>query len=198
MSSSTTFFSAQLGDEDHARLQRHFIQLDVTDRHLRFGASLNDDAVTRYVESIDFERDEVYTIADDAHIILGAVHIAMAGPEAELGLSVVALARGVGIGNALFERAVMRLRNRCAREVLVRCLSQNAAMMHLARKHGMNIQFDGPDREARLELPPATSGTYLLEWLQDQQATYVGNLRARTRLGQSVLAAFPPLMAGRR
>ena len=198
MSSSTIFFAAQLGDKDRGRLHRHFQQLDATDRHLRFGASLNDDAVTCYVDNIDFDQDEVYAIADDAHIVLGAVHIAMAGPEAELGLSVVASARGVGIGNALFERAVMRLRNRCAREVMVRCLSQNAAMMHLAQKHGMNIRFDGPDREARLELPPATSGTYLLEWLQDQQATYVGNLRARTRLGQSVLAAFPPFMAGQR
>lgn len=198
MSSRITSFAAQLGDNDRSRLHRHFLQLDVTDRQLRFGVSLNDDAVISYVDNIDFERDEVYAIADDTQIILGAVHIAMAGPEAELGLSVGASARGVGIGNALFERAVMRLRNRCVREVLVRCLSQNAAMMHLARKHGMSIQFDGPDREARLELPPATSGTYMLEWLQDRQATYVGNLRERTRLGQSILAAFPPFLAGQR
>ena len=196
MSTSSTFFAAQLADNDRARLREHFLQLDVTDRHLRFGASLNDDAVIGYVENIDFDRDEIYAIADDAQILLGAVHIGISGQEAELGLSVLASVRGAGIGNALFERAVMRLRNRCVRQVLVRCLSQNAAMMHLARKHGMTIQFDGPDREARLALPPATSGTYVLEWLQDRQATYVGNLRERTRLGQSVLAAFPPFLVG--
>ena len=54
----------------------------------------------------------------------------------------------------------MRLRNRCVGEVLVRCLHQNAAMMHLAQKYGMKIQQDGTDREARLELPAATTGTY--------------------------------------
>ncbi len=198
MSTSIAFFAAQLDDIDRRRLREHFLQLDATDRHLRFGASLNDDAVICYVDNIDFECDEIYAIVDDADSVLGAVHIAIAGQEAELGLSVLASVRGEGIGNALFERAVMRLRNRCVREVLVRCLSQNAAMIHLARKHGMNIQFDGPDREARLELPPATSGTYMLEWLQDRQATYVGNLRDRTKLGQSVLAAFPPFPAGPR
>ena len=198
MSTSIAVFAAQLDDIDRSRLREHFLQLDPTDRHLRFGASLNDDAVIHYVDTIDFERDEIYAIADDAQIVLGAVHIAIAGQEAELGLSVLASIRGGGIGNALFERAVMRLRNRGVREVLVRCLSENAAIMHLARKHGMNIQFDGSDREARLELPPATSGTYMLEWLQDRQATYVGNLRERSRLGQSVLAAFPPFLAGQR
>ena len=198
MSTSIAFFAVQLDDFDRSRLREHFLQLDPTDRQLRFGASLNDDAVIHYVDNIDFERDEIYAIADDAQIVLGAVHIAIAGQEAELGLSVLASIRGGGIGNALFERAVMRLRNRGVREVLVRCLSENAAIMHLARKHGMNIQFDGSDREARLELPPATSGTYMLEWLQDRQATYVGNLRERSRLGQSVLAAFPPFLAGQR
>ena len=198
MSTSIAFFAAQLNDIDRSRLREHFVQLDATDRHLRFGATLNDDAVIRYVDSIDFERDEIYAIADDAQTILGAVHIAIAEQEAELGLSVLASVRGEGVGNALFERAVMRLRNRCVREVLVRCLSQNAAMMHLARKHGMNIQQEGPDREARLELPPATSGTYMLEWLQDRQATYIGNLRDRTRLGHSVLAAFPPFLSDQR
>ena len=198
MSTNIAFFAVQLDDSDRTRLREHFLQLDPSDRHLRFGASLNDDAVIHYVDTIDFERDEIYAIAGDAQIVLGAVHIAIAGQEAELGLSVLASFRGEGIGNVLFERAMMRLRNRCVHEVLVRCLSQNAAMMHLARKHGMNIHFDGPDSEARLLLPPATSGTYMLEWLQDRQATYIGNLRDRTRFGQSVLAAFPPFLAGQR
>ena len=173
-------------------LREHFLQLDVQDRHLRFGSSLNDSAVIAYVDGIDFERDEVYAVTDEAQAILGAVPIAGIGEDAELGLSVLAGARGQGVGNALFERAMMHLRNRCVREVLVRCLYQNAAMMHLARKYGTQIRQEGPDREARLVLPAATSGTYMLEWLQDQQATYVGNVRARTRFGKLMLAAFPP------
>lgn len=191
MYTSNTFFAARLGDINRERLRQHFLQLDGEDRHLRFGSSQNDSSVINYVESIDFECDEVYAIADDAQNILGVVHIAVLGREAELGLSVLLPARGQGVGNALFERAVMHLRNRCVREVLVRCLYQNAAMMHLVHKYGMKIEQDGPDREARLVLPAATSGTYMLEWLQDQHANYVGKLQNSTRVGQSILAAFP-------
>ena len=194
MSINAAFFAAQLGDINREHLREHFLQLDAQDRHLRFGASINDNAVISYVDGIDFERDEVYAVTDDTQHILGAVHIAFLEEEAELGLSVLVAARGQGVGNALFERAVMRLRNRCVREVLVRCLYQNAAMMHLAQKYGMQIQQDGSDREARLVLPAATSGTYMLEWLQDQQATYVGNMRDSTRFGQMMLAAFPAFL----
>ena len=191
MKSNMTFFATRLGDVNREHLRAHFLQLDAEDRHLRFGSSLNDSAIIHYVDGIDFERDEVYAVADDAQTILGVVHIAVLPQEAELGLSVLAAARGQGIGNALFERAVMHLRNRCVRQVLVRCLHQNAAMMHLAQKHGMKIQQDGSDREARLELPAATSGTYMLEWLHDRQARYIGNVRDTTRLGQSMLKVMP-------
>ena len=191
MKSNMTFFATRLGDINREHLRAHFLQLDAEDRHLRFGSSLNDSAIIHYVDGIDFERDEVYAVADDAQTILGVVHIAVLPQEAELGLSVLAAARGQGIGNALFERAVMHLRNRCVRQVLVRCLHQNAAMMHLAQKHGMKIQQDGSDREARLELPAATSGTYMLEWLHDRQARYIGNVRDTTRIGQSMMKVMP-------
>ena len=191
MSTSIVFLAAQLSDDHRISLREHFLKLDAADRHLRFGSSLNDSAVLNYVDGIDFERDEVYAVTDDAQVILGAVHIAVVGQDAELGLSVLSAARGQGIGNALFERAVMRLRNRCVREVRVRCLHQNAAMMHLAQKYGMKIHQEGTDREARLELPAATTGTYMLEWLHDRQARYIGNLQNGTRFGQSMLAALP-------
>ena len=196
MRSNFVFLAAQLGDIHRISLREHFLTLDAADRHLRFGSSLNDSAVLNYVDGIDFERDEVYAVTDDAQAILGAVHIAVVGQDAELGLSVLSAARGQGIGNALFERAVMRLRNRCVREVRVRCLHQNAAMMHLAQKYGMKIHQEGTDREARLELPPATSGTYMLEWLQDRQASYIGNLQDGSRFGQSMLSAFPGMPIG--
>ena len=191
MSTNNVFFAAKLGDAHRQRLRAHFLRLDANDRHLRFGSSLNDSAVINYVAGIDFEHDEVYAVTDDAKCILGVVHIVVVEQEAELGLSVLAPARGLGVGNTLFDRAVMHLRNRCVREVLVRCLHQNAAMMHLAQKHGMKIQQEGTDREARLELPAATSGSYMLEWLQDRQASYIGNLQDGTRFGRSILAAFP-------
>ena len=109
MSTNAAFFAAQLGDINREHLREHFLQLDAQDRHLRFGASINDSAVISYVDGIDFERDEVYAVTDDSQHILGAVHIAILEEEAELGLSVLLAARGQGVGNALFERATVAM-----------------------------------------------------------------------------------------
>ena len=191
MNMINSFFPVRLGDINRDRLREHFLQLDASDRHLRFGASQNDAAVIAYVEQLDFARDEVYAVSDDVLRILGAIHIAVLGDQAELGLSVLPCVRGQGVGNALFARAVMHLQNRGVHDVMVRCLYQNAAMMHLAHKFGMTIEDDGADREAHLLLPAATSGSYMLEWLQDQHASYVSRLQHGTRVGQSLLAALP-------
>src|SRR5258708_22049962 len=137
-----------------------------------------------FFQAEDGIRDDLVTGVQTCALPI-LVHIAHgdhAGSAAELGLSVLDSARGMGIGNALFARATMHLRNRAVREVIIHCLSENAAMLHLAHKHGMQLLRDGTDSEARLTLPPATSETIMLEWLQDQQASYIGTVRENAKL----------------
>ncbi|MDR1279802.1 MAG: tRNA (adenosine(37)-N6)-threonylcarbamoyltransferase complex ATPase subunit type 1 TsaE, partial [Opitutaceae bacterium] len=43
------------------------------------------------------------------------------------------LARGLGIGSKLFERAAIRSRNTQVTTLYIHCLSRNATMMHIAR-----------------------------------------------------------------
>jgi hypothetical protein len=56
----------------------------------------------------------------------------------------------------MFRRATLHARNRGFGELYMHCLSENATMMHIARKAGMRIVIDGADRDATLALPPAT------------------------------------------
>jgi RimJ/RimL family protein N-acetyltransferase len=133
-------------------LEAHFIALGPEDRRLRFGASLGDDALSAYVARIDFERDRVFAVRDGGTSIVAAVHVAVAGRNAELGLSVLPGFRGCGLGSALFSRAVFHLRNRGIHEVFAHCISENAAMLHLARKHGMRVLRHGSESDARLAL----------------------------------------------
>lgn len=177
----------RLRSTDRAALAVHFLALDREDRRLRFGAALTDDAVRAMEERIDFDRDELFAIADDELRLLAVVHVAFYPKKAELGLSVLPCARGQGLGNALFERAVTHLVNRGVREVFVHCLSENGAMMHLARKHGMRVVTDGGETDAHLELPIATPGTVFLEWLQERQADAVQNLRRHTRVARNLM-----------
>ena len=188
---ATAIIAVRLHDIDRDRIQGHFLQLSADDRRLRFGATLSDESVIDYIQRIDFESDGIFAVSDDDLRLIGVVHIAHVthvDSGAELGLSVLDGARGMGIGNALFARATMYLRNRAVREVIIHCLNENAAMMHLAHKHGMHLSRDGTDSEARLTLPLATSETIMLEWLQDQQASYVDTLRENTRLARSMLS----------
>ncbi|MBK8323645.1 MAG: GNAT family N-acetyltransferase [Betaproteobacteria bacterium] len=180
----------RLRNTDREALATHFLALDAYDRRLRFGAAIGDDAIRQLEERIDFDRDELFGIADDDMRLIGVVHVAFYPDKAELGLSVLPAARGLGVGNALFERAVMHLTNRSVREVFVHCLSENGAMMHLAAKHGMRVVRDGTETDAYLELPRPTPGSVFVEWLQEKQADSVHLLRRQVALTRSILSVF--------
>jgi GNAT superfamily N-acetyltransferase len=182
----------RLRNADRGALTKHFLALDADDRRLRFGASLSDCAIRALDDRIDFDRDEIFGIAGDDLRLLAVVHVAFYPSKAELGLSVLPSARGLGLGNALFSRAVMHLTNRGVREVFVHCLSQNGAMMHLARKNGMRVVHDGPETDAYLALPPATSGSILTEWVWDQNARFVHDVRRNTRVMLDLFEAMKP------
>jgi RimJ/RimL family protein N-acetyltransferase len=188
----TTQLPIRLRDMDRRALTEHFLALDADDRRLRFGASLGDEAVRALDERIDFDRDEVFGIAGDDLRLLAVVHVAFYPDKAELGLSVLPEARGRGLGNALFSRAVMHLTNRGVREVFVHCLSANGAMMPLARKNGMRVVHDGGESDAYLALPRATPVSIFAEWAWDQNARFAHEVRRGTRLALDLMQALGP------
>jgi RimJ/RimL family protein N-acetyltransferase len=188
----STQLPIRLRQSDRKALTEHFLALDAEDRHLRFGASLGDAAIRALDERIDFERDEIFGIQGDDLRLIAVVHVAFYPDKAELGLSVLPGARGLGHGNALFSRAVMHLTNRGVREVFVHCLSQNGAMMHLARKNGMRVVREGPEADAYLALPRATSGSILTEWVWEQNAAFVHDARRNARIVLDLLEAMKP------
>jgi RimJ/RimL family protein N-acetyltransferase len=187
----------RLRPTDKPAIMEHFLALGADDRRLRFGASLSDDAVRNLEERIDFARDELFGVTDDELRLIGVVHVAFYRDKAELGLSVLPAARGLGVGNALFERAVMHLTNRAVRQVFVHCLSENTAMMHLAQKHGMHAVRDGPETDSYLALPSPTPLSVLTEWMHSSHADSLHLVRRQSLLTRSLLAAFSPPLARR-
>lgn len=168
--SATLHLPVRLRSADRKALTAHFLSLGPEDRRLRFGAALTDEAIRALDERIDFDRDELFAIVGSDLRLVGVVHVAFYPDQAELGLSVLPEGRGQGLGNALFERAVMHLTNRGVREFFVHCLGENAAMMHLARKHGMRLVREAGEADARLALPAATPSSHLSEWVGEQHA----------------------------
>lgn len=141
---------------ERAKFATHLRALGTEDRRLRFGIALHDAAIDEYVARIDFGRDAVFGVFDDALQLAGAAHLSRADAHAELGLSVLQGHRGGGIGAALLARAHVHARNWGIGALFMHCLAENDAILHLARKQNMRIVAAGGAADARLELPPAS------------------------------------------
>lgn len=146
----------ELGRLERPKLASHFLALGAEDRRLRFGLPIADGSIADYVAHIDFGCDAVFGVFDDELHLAGAAHLARAEDHAELGVSVLPAHRGRGIGGTLLERAHAHARNWGIGILFMHCLSENAAMMHLARQRGMRIVAASGEADAHLELAPAS------------------------------------------
>jgi GNAT superfamily N-acetyltransferase len=153
-------------------LREHFLSLAANDRRLRFGTPLGDFPVHEYVERIDFEHDAVFGVADDELRLLGVAHVARSDGHAELGVSVLEGHRGRGIGGALLERAHTRARNWGVHALFMHCLTENGAMMRLARKQNMRIVAEAGEADAWLALPPADAASHFGEVFEQRVALF--------------------------
>lgn len=164
-----------LGENHRTRIGEHLLALDAQDRYYRFGFSARDEQIVRYVDGLDFEKDEIFGIYNRRISLIAMAHLAFSNdmvvnPGSEFGVSVLPKARGRGYGSRLFERAVMHARNRGVRTIFVHALSKNVAMLRIASHAGAFIERDGAESEAHLSLPPATLNTQLTELVEEQMA----------------------------
>ena len=179
-----------LSSAERPQLERHLLALGAEDRRLRFGAPLNDFAVHTYVERIDFEHDAVFGVSDEELHLLGAAHLARIDGQAELGVSVLPGNRGRGVGGALLARAHMHARNWGTRALLMHCLIENGAMMHLARKQGMQIDTGYGEADAWLKLLPADAVSHFGEVFAQRVALWDHALKSQAAAARRIACAF--------
>ncbi|MGE5171778.1 MAG: GNAT family N-acetyltransferase [Rudaea sp.] len=144
----------RLQDTDRLRLVAHFLALPAKDRRMRFGTPLGTTGIAAYARAIDFARDAVFGVEDARRTLLGVAHVAFPGGDAEIGLSVVPLHRGLGLGMALFRHGLAHARRAGAGALVMRYLVENAAIVRIARAFGMRIVVAGGEADARLDLAP--------------------------------------------
>src|SRR5256886_2464735 len=145
----SAFHFPRLTEAARPKLLEHFLRLDTEDIRLRFGLPLGSDAIAAYVQGIDFDTDAVFGVYEDELGLAAAAHYAFGADGAELGISVLPGHRSRGIGSALFARAVEHARNRFVTRMYMHCLSENAAMLHIARKSGMTVCIDTGEAQGR-------------------------------------------------
>lgn len=164
-----------LGPRHRDRIAAHLLALDGADRYLRFGYAASDEQINRYVEGLNFERDDIYGIFNRKLQLIAMAHVAVSDDPAqvkhvEFGVSVLKTARGRGYGSHLFDRAVTHARNEGRDTLFIHALSENTVMLKIARNAGATVERSGSESEAYLKLPEATLATRLTEIVEDQMA----------------------------
>jgi RimJ/RimL family protein N-acetyltransferase len=190
-----------LGPGQLPRIIAHLLALEPQDRYLRFGYAANDEHIQRYVDQLNFQRDELFGIFNRKLQLIAMAHLAFAvDPRriscAEFGVSVSRNARGRGYGSRLFERAVMHARNEGVDQIYIHALSENTAMLKIARHAGAVIERDGSESEAHLRLPPADFDSRVTELVKEQIAITDYHLKARARQFRGVLAFLQDIRRG--
>lgn len=171
-----------LAPRHRPRVLAHLLELPEMDRYLRFGHPASDAQIGRYVDLIDFERDEVFGVFNRRLQLIAMAHLAYLGDSArphaaEFGVSVLPRYRGRGFGGRLFDHAMLHARNRHVDTLIVHALTENTPMLRIARSAGARVEREGGEAEAKLKLPPDTLGTQVEELLGRQAAEFDYSLK---------------------
>ncbi len=186
----------------HAQqIEQHLRALSKEDRYLRFGYSASDEMIERYVAGLNFERDEIFGIYNRRLELIAMAHIAFLletdfSSCAEFGVSVLAHARGRGYGASLFDRSVMHARNEGVEMMFIHALSENTAMLNIARKSGAILQRDGAESDAYLRLLPADLDSRMTEMFEEHLAQTDYRLKVQAKQFWDVLRMMQEVRLG--
>lgn len=152
------------------QLTEHLLALDSAGRHMRFGFSCSDEVVENYVENIpegDFILGIKESITNDT--IVAAVHLALSGKTAELGISTLLQCRRKGYGERLLRYTVDMLRNRGIKQLYSVCVPNNFPLLKLFQKLNITSITSVPgEKEARISIPMAGIDSLITELRNDR------------------------------
>jgi GNAT superfamily N-acetyltransferase len=183
------------------RILAHLLSLKPEDRYLRFGYPATDEQINRYVTGLRFDRDEIFGVFNRRLALVAMAHLAYSvDPKwatcAEFGVSVSSHQRGKGLGVRLFNHAVVHARNQGVSMLFIHALSENVAMLKIARRAGAKVQRDGSESEAYLSLPEATLDSQLSGLMQVQMAELDYQLKNQAHQFREWLATVQEIRQG--
>lgn len=154
-----------------AEYAAHLKGLSETDRYTRFCYNVKDENIDRFILSI------LYT-ADDHHLftatlgdkLVGFGHLARENNDWELAVSVDGACQGQGVADRLIDFMIEWGTTRGVHSVFMHCITQNAKIQHLARKHGLRmVERDGSEVTSKVDLPPPTPMDYTADFMREQR-----------------------------
>lgn len=184
-----------LGPRHRSAVLGHLLVLEPQDRYLRFGYAAQDAQIDNYVGGLDFARDRIFGIYNRGLRLVAVAHLAYAKDPradrcAEFGVSVLPQCRGQGMGSQLFARAQVHARNDRISLLFIHALSENNAMLKIARHAGATVERFGSESDAYLQLPMPTLQSRMSEAVDDQIALTDYRLKVQAKQFWEILAGI--------
>jgi GNAT superfamily N-acetyltransferase len=186
-----------------AAVLAHLLELSPADRYMRFGYAAQDAQIERYVGALDFYRDQIYGVFNRRLRLIAIAHLAYsqdprANRCAEFGVSVLPAYRGKGLGAKLFARAQLHAQNDRISLLFIHALSENSAMLKIARKAGATVERFGSESDAYLKLPRPTLHSHWSEAVSTQIADTDYRLKVQAHHFWGFLAGIQQVRQGLR
>jgi len=171
----------------------HLLRLDPESRRNRFNATISDDTVRGYAETVRGSDVVIHGFFVDG-VLRGVADLRILGREAEAAFSIERPWQSHGVGSALLERSLLVARNRGVKLLQVCCLVDNYRMQQLARKFEAEIIFDFGTVIGTMENPYPTPLSLVQEIAADGHSFIAFYIDFQSRLFRSVgsIATRPP------
>lgn len=146
-----------LSDSELPKYAMFMKQRNSDSLNLYFGTAINHGMIDHLVEGMiqNPALHHVVVAEDIDQEIVGTVHIAMMNAhEVEFGVMVAEAYRKMKIASGMMDYSMTWAQNRGFRDLYMHCLSYNAPIKHLVKKHGLIISTEGTESDARVTMPP--------------------------------------------
>ena len=144
-----------------------------------FGIAVSPTFINSLVDGILSNPEEHYfLVATVGTEWVGVIHMArISDSDMEFGIMVSEDHRHQGIADQLMAEAIIWIRNRGFDKLYLHCLNRNAAMKHLATKHGLELHEDYGDVQAVTHVPPPSLLSYVQESMTANKNIFFLNLQ---------------------
>ena len=154
-----TLLTKPIGATIKDDLIKHFLTLPLGDRQRRFGYSITDKQIIKYVDEAVNDLNNIWIVAYDVKLlsadIVGVLQLSYIKNTkvSEIGVSVSRAAQGKGVGSKLVEAGFRHARLIQSEKVYALTMSSNKSIQHILKKRGIEfVSLGGGEIEGSVEM----------------------------------------------
>ncbi len=184
----------KLWPNETAKFRDHLLRLDRDSRRMRFAHGVSDTFIEEYASRMTEMGSIVFGYFEDGEVRAAAELRKLGdtwGQEAEAAFSVEKAFQEKGLGSELMGRVIRSARNRGVHHLFMSCLSENAKMQAIARKHEADLRFEYGEVISDIVPQEANYFSLLAEAVEDRVGYMMAVLDVKSKAEAAAKAQDP-------